>query len=85
MRKKTFIKDGSPAMQFISRSSVDNISLNKEDHIKTIRRESKSKRLQLLIRPSLSIKLREIASSQGISLNELIHTVLDDYTKRREK
>lgn len=44
--------------------------------------ETKSKRLQLLIQPSLHGKLKGIATAEGISLNELIHTTLQEYTKR---
>lgn len=87
MKKKTFIREENPAMQFISpaiSNTTDNsVSSGSVDHKKNKLREPRSKRLQLLMKPSLNTKLRWIASSQGISLNELIHTVLDDYTKKK--
>lgn len=44
--------------------------------------ETKSKRLQLLIQPSLYGKLKGRATAQGVSLNELIHTALREYAER---
>lgn len=44
--------------------------------------ETKSKRLQLLIQPSLHGKLKGRATAQGVSLNELIHTALQEYAER---
>ena len=41
--------------------------------------ETRSKRLQLLIQPSLYDKLKTIAIVKGISINELIHNALDEY------
>lgn len=42
-------------------------------------KESKSARTQILLRPATKEALREAAEEQGISLNELINTVLDSY------
>lgn len=44
--------------------------------------EAKSRRLQLLIKPSLYISLKEKAIAGGISLNELINTILEDFINR---
>jgi hypothetical protein len=41
--------------------------------------ETKSRRLQLLIKPSLHAKLRARATAQDMSLNELIHSILEQY------
>lgn len=38
--------------------------------------ETKSKRIQLLIQPSLHDKLKHKAQSEGTSVNDLIHTIL---------
>lgn len=41
--------------------------------------ETKSKRLNLLIKPSTHKKITKIATMQRISVNELINNVLEDY------
>lgn len=41
--------------------------------------ETKSKRVQLLIRPSTHGKLKNIAISNNISVNELINNILESY------
>ena len=46
--------------------------------------ETKSRRLQLLVQPSLHRELKGRATAQGLSLNELIHTVLREYADRKE-
>lgn len=44
--------------------------------------ERKSKRLNLLIKPSTHKDMSKIATMQRVSLNELINSVLEDYTER---
>lgn len=46
--------------------------------------ETKSRRLQLLIKPSLHAKLRTRATAQDMSLNELIHSILEQYADAKE-
>jgi hypothetical protein len=46
--------------------------------------ETKSRRLQLLVKPSLHARLRATATAQDMSLNELIHTILEQYTDAKE-
>ena len=46
--------------------------------------ETKSRRLQLLVKPSLHAKLRTRATAQDMSLNELIHTILEQYADTKE-
>jgi len=46
--------------------------------------ETKSRRLQLLVKPSLHARLRARATAQDMSLNELIHTILEQYTDTKE-
>jgi hypothetical protein len=41
--------------------------------------ETKSRRLQLLIKPSLHKTLKTIAGKKRMSVNELIHTALEQY------
>jgi hypothetical protein len=46
--------------------------------------ETKSRRVQLLLQPTLHKKLTEIARSEQKSFNELVHTILSDYTSKIE-
>ena len=39
--------------------------------------ETKSKRVQLLMQPSLHARLKELAAGRNQSLNDLIHTILE--------
>ena len=85
--KKTFSEDlESPAELFISRpepvrsrpagdtgdQAPEGYKLNPE-YI-----ETRSKRLQLLVQPSLLEKLRARAKREGRSVNDLIHSILED-------
>lgn len=47
-------------------------------------KETKSKRLNLLIYPSLHEDLERIAKMQAIKVNELVNRVLKEYTEREE-
>lgn len=88
MVKKTF-KD-NPALQFISTPEEAEIKeITPEIPPKTpegyklnpLYIETKSRRLQLLMQPSLHAKLKDMAKEKGMSVNELIHTALEEYTK----
>ena len=46
--------------------------------------ETKSKRVQLLIQPSLHQKLKTRAQNRGQSLNDLIHTALAAWVDRED-
>jgi len=39
--------------------------------------EKKTKHLQLLVRPSLHEKVKEVARKCGVSVNEFVHSVLE--------
>ena len=76
MAKKSFDLKENPAIQFISSaecSSEEHCNSIKAD---TINAESKSRRVQLLIRPSLYVKLKKMADNHGISVNEMINQIL---------
>lgn len=92
MAKKSF-KD-NPALQFISVPSAvaeqepdtaPEVKVKEkiidESEIVTNNSENRSRRLNLLIQPSLHSKLKMTADRKGISLNELIHQVLEDFAK----
>ncbi len=85
MGKKTFTGLNNPALQFISIPTeadshtpvVTTATIIKQKSEST---ETKSRRLQLLMRPSLHIKLKNIAVSNGLSLNDLINATLEAST-----
>lgn len=49
----------------------------------TLKKESKTARLQLLIRPTTKTRMRKLAAAEGISLNELVNQILDEYVDER--
>ncbi len=66
----------SPAMDFISTSS-----LSKTEDIHPMKPnteliETKSKRLQLLMQPSLHSKIKKASEKSNTSVNDLIHKIL---------
>lgn len=47
--------------------------------------ETKSKRVQLLMQPTLHKRLKRLANEQGLSFNEFIHSTLEAYADEEEK
>ena len=93
MQKKTFKNDFNPALQFISsepnEENHEQESVKANETIVPMKRnplyiETKSKRVQLLLQPSLYNKLKEISEQKETSLNDLIHTVLEQYTRKNK-
>ena len=94
MQKKTFKNELNPALQFISDSSKEKNQAQESQNISTdipvpMKRnplyiETKSKRMQILIQPSLHSKLKAIADQKGTSLNNLIHMILEQYTRKNK-
>lgn len=94
MAKKTFKDSINPAMDFISQESIDRAegSAPAADIHKVMRAdkapegykinplyvETKSRRLQLLIQPSLYEKLKKKAQTEGTSVNNLVNSILCD-------
>lgn len=87
MSKKTFKsnleKIENPALQFISNATSKKRTEKKEQDIHTpapegykLVPEVKSKRLQLLIQPSLYNRIKEKAKETGASVNDTIHNIL---------
>ena len=85
--KKSFKTQLNPAMQFISAQQEET-----EGNLKTtgapegykanpLDVETKSRRLQLLVQPSLYERIKGRAEAQGLSVNELVHTILEDATR----
>lgn len=48
-------------------------------------RENKSERMQLLVRPTTKEAIKKAAAAQGVSMNDLINQILDEYTERQGK
>ena len=49
-------------------------------------KENKSERMQLLIRPTLKEDIKKEAAAQGgISMNDLINNILEEYLERKGK
>jgi len=88
--KKSFKGDINPAMQFISipaeEAAEPTGSIAKPTQSKApegyklnpLYIETKSRRLQLLMQPSLYAKLKARASAEGKSINTIIHAILED-------
>lgn len=43
--------------------------------------ETKSKRVQLLMQPTLHARIKAAADAQGLSFNDLVHRILEDAVK----
>lgn len=89
MSKKTF--KGNPALNFITptiglEQPEENVIVSGHNSPpmkpNPMYIETRSKRLNLLMQPSLHAKIKTLANKQGISTNELIHKVLEDYAER---
>jgi hypothetical protein len=50
-------------------------------HIPPRLTEARSKRLQCLIQPSLYARIKALADSRGVSVNDFIHTALEEVAK----
>jgi hypothetical protein len=92
---KTKIKN--PSMNYISNIAAeeskevikDKEVINDKEEIKNDKMvipeiETKSKRLNLLVYPSLSNDLQKIAAMKGTKVNNLINQIFMDYTKSEE-
>lgn len=89
MAKKTLNLD-NPAMQFIStpieeRAEAPKTATTGKAPIgykpNPLYIEKRSKRVQLLMQPSLHEKVKAKAEQSGCSINDLIHNLLEELTK----
>lgn len=48
-------------------------------------KENKSQRMQLLVRPTLKDAIREEAEAQGLSMNDLVNNIFEEYLERKGK
>lgn len=91
--KKTFKNAENPALQFISTPDVETeereITADESGAAPSLRGftpkldkpETKSRRLQLLIKPSVYSAVKQIADASGLSVNEIINQILEDATR----
>jgi hypothetical protein len=87
MAKKSFKDNLNPAMQFISTPVEEKPKIDAPPEgykLNPLYLEKKSKRLQLLIQPSLYNKIKARADREGKSVNELIHSILEDETREEQ-
>jgi len=91
MAKKSFINNENPALQFISnvpeeepkapKIPVEQMLTEVPDEYKPdfriTRKEKKSRRLNLVIKPSVYEKTKEKADLLGVSVNDYISQVLE--------
>lgn len=86
MTKKEFKGIENPVMQFISQKSIDRAEAAEEAAerpearpapVRYRRREPKSRRLQLLIKPSLYARIVAKADADDNSINDTVHSLLE--------
>lgn len=94
-KKKSFIDN--PALQFISTAEPEETRQEEREistpqakpaekppegyKINPLYVETKSRRLQLVLQPSLYDRVKEGAAAAGLSVNEYVHQILDNATR----
>lgn len=88
MAAKSFKSQMNPAMKFITQPEEETpqpISTPPEGYkLNPLYVETKSRRLQLLVQPSLHEKIKTRAKASGRSVNEYIHSLLEEAMKENE-
>ena len=46
-------------------------------------KENKSDRMQLLVRPALKEAIKQEAEAQGVSMNDLVNRIFEEYLERK--
>lgn len=93
--KKSFTAQQNPALTFISAQPETQPREEEPAHIKTTDApegyktnplfvETKSRRMQLLVQPSLYDAIKARATAEGQSVNELVHSILEAAVKKGE-
>lgn len=90
MAKKSF-KD-NPALQFISaadeqegpQATPTTAKAPAGYKVNPLYVETKSRRLQLVLQPSLFERVKARATASGLSVNEYIHQLLDEATREEQ-
>lgn len=82
-QKKSF---KNPAMNFISAveepqaAAQEGLAIPKGYKLV---KENKSARMQLLIRPTIKDAIKEEAAAQGLSMNDLVNNIFEEYMERK--
>ena len=91
MAKKTF--KNNPALQFISteestaeqtQETAQTEQPPKGYKLNPLYLETKSRRVQLILQPSLHEKVKQAAQTEGVSFNEYVHRVLEQAVKEKK-
>ena len=48
-------------------------------------KENKSDRMQLLVRPTIKEAIKKEAAAQGVSMNDLVNCIFEEYLERKGK
>lgn len=48
-------------------------------------KENKSERMQILLRPTTKDAIRELAAEQGLSMNDLVNNIFEEYIERHKQ
>ncbi len=89
MAKKSF-KD-NPALQFISTPEEEPLTAATTEKppkgykVNPLYVETKSRRLQLILQPSLYNRVKKQAKAMGLSVNEYCHQILDEATRKEQQ
>ena len=84
-KKKSFIDN--PALQFISTAEPEETRQEERElpasqaKLNPLYVETKSRRLQLVLQPSLYDRVKAGAAAAGLSVNEYVHQILDTATR----
>ncbi len=85
--KKDFKKN--PAEMFISAAEEPQTDPRQEGFTipkgYRLEKEHKSARMQLLVRPATKEAIKDLADEQGLSMNDLINEILEEYLERKGK
>jgi len=85
-KNKTFkpnLEPMNPAMQFITAPVTETVTEQKQGKppegfkANPLYIETKSRRLQLLVQPSIHEKMKMKATAAGVSVNEFVHSILE--------
>ena len=93
--KKPVISSDSPVMGFISSASMEDKepeplpepeqqraeNVPEGYKLNPLYMEKKTRRVQLVMQPSLYDKVKLKAEKSGLSFNECVHAILEDYVK----
>lgn len=89
MATKSFKSQLNPAMKFITQQPEELTQPKAAEapegyKVNPLYIETKSRRLQLLVQPSLHDKIKARANASGRSVNEYIHSILEEAMKEGE-